>query len=128
MSLRHAYGCTPSIMSLYFANTLVRRAGLKPACILLSTGGLRFQKKHDTPAQVLSRDATDSHLLLKQHVEALERGEPPAAQPIDVRTARPPYRSWPEHEELRRFQALGSVFWRAPDFRRVLGFEDVNAG
>ncbi len=279
--LRFAYGCTPSVMSLYFANTLVRRAGLTPSCILLSSGGLRFQKKRYTPAQVLPlflkqfgarftgynvlaglsgalpfslpssglmgfqalsrtygiplvlsddfsgeatvaelrrrevelfvtcmcdqlirepllslprhgcvnihpsllpefrgvdsifqamlhgereigttlhrtaaridagdvlaqstlpRADTDTHMLLtlkstaagiallKQHVELLERGQPPTARPIDVNTARHPYRSWPERAELRRFQAQGNVFWRASDFRRVLGFEDLNAG
>lgn len=278
--LRFAYGCIPSVMSLYFANTLVRRAGLTPACILLSAGGLRFQKKRYTPAQVLpvflkqfgprftgynvlaglsgslpfsiprsglmsfqalsqahgiplvisddfsgaatvselerhgvelfltsmcdqiirepllslprhgclnihpsllpefrgvdsvfqamlhgvseigttlhrttaridagdvlaqsafTRSATDSHLaltakataagiaLLKRHIEALERGETPDARPIDVSRARHPYRSWPEREELRRFQAQGNTFWRASDFRRVLAFEDVLA-
>ncbi|CAM4154770.1 formyltransferase family protein [Corallococcus exiguus] len=51
--IRFAYGCIPSIMSLAFANTLVRRGGLVPTSILLSSGGLRFQKKRYTPAQVL---------------------------------------------------------------------------
>ncbi|MBZ4334428.1 formyltransferase family protein [Corallococcus sp. AS-1-12] len=51
--IRFAYGCIPSIMSLAFANTLVRRGGLVPTSILLSAGGLRFQKKRYTPAQVL---------------------------------------------------------------------------
>lgn len=31
----------------------MRRAGLRPACIVLSVGGLRFQKKRYTPVQVL---------------------------------------------------------------------------
>jgi|GEM_PF-4154998 len=279
--LRFAYGCTPSLMSLSFANALVRRAGLTPACIVLSSGGLRFQKKSYTPAQLLplflkrfgprftsysvlaglggalpfdmprqglmgfqalsrahdisllvsddfsgeatlaalqrrdvalfvtcmcdqlirepllslprhgcvnihpsllpefrgvdsifqamlhgeqgigttlhrtaaridagdvlaqstlARAATDSHMLLtvkataaglpllKEHLEALERGETPGSRPIDISTARHPYRSWPEREELRRFHAQGNVFWRASDFRRVLAFEDFNAG
>ncbi|WP_284664150.1 hypothetical protein [Myxococcus sp. SDU36] len=43
----------------------------------------------------------------------------PRAFSIDVNTAR---------AELRHFQAQGNVFWRASDFRRVLGFEDLNAG
>lgn len=51
--LRLGYGCIPSVMSLYFANYLVRRGGIVPACLLLSAGGLRFQKKRYTPAQVL---------------------------------------------------------------------------
>ncbi|NOK20516.1 formyltransferase family protein [Corallococcus carmarthensis] len=51
--IRFAYGCIPSVMSLAFANTLVRRGGLVPTSILLSAGGLRFQKKRYTPAQVL---------------------------------------------------------------------------
>jgi folate-dependent phosphoribosylglycinamide formyltransferase PurN len=51
--LRFAYGCIPSLMSLYFANYLVRRGELVPTCIVLSGGGLRFQKKRYTPLQVL---------------------------------------------------------------------------
>lgn len=43
--LRLAYGCLPSLMSLYFANYLIRRAGVVPHCIVLSAGGLRFRKR-----------------------------------------------------------------------------------
>jgi folate-dependent phosphoribosylglycinamide formyltransferase PurN len=279
--LRFGYGCIPSIMSLYFANTLVRRAGLRPTCIVLSVGGLRFQKKRYTPVQVLplflrrfgprvtaynvlaglsgslpfalprsglmgfrelaraydiplvlsddfsgeatvgqlrqrgvelfvtsmcdqilrepllslprhgclnihasllpdfrgvdsvfqsmlhdaprvgvtlhqttaridcgdvyaqasfARTAADSHLLLtarsttagisllKRHVLALERGETPPSQPLDVTQARYPYRSWPERDELRRFHAQGLTFWRASDFLRIFRFDDLLEG
>jgi folate-dependent phosphoribosylglycinamide formyltransferase PurN len=276
--LRIAYGCIPSIMSLYFANYLVRRGEMVPACILLSSGGLRFQKKRYTPAQILPlflrkfgprftgynviaglsgsvplpgsrsglmsfsrlskeygipllvsddfsgeetvsqlkqrgvdlfvtsmcdqilrepllstpphgclnihasllpdfrgvdsvfqamlhdvpeigttlhrttaridsgevlaqcsfpRTATDSHLaltvrstsagvrLLREHVRMLERGETPPARTVDPATARFPYRSWPEREELRAFSKRGLAFWRGSDFRRIFRFEDV---
>ncbi|NMO15932.1 formyl transferase [Pyxidicoccus fallax] len=276
--LRFAYGCIPSIMSLSFANTLVRRGGLRPTCIVLSVGGLRFQKRRYTPLRILPlflrrfgprftmynvlaglggslpftwpgpglmgfqrlsreydiplvlsddfsgeatvarlreagvelfvtsmcdqilrepllslprhgcvnihasllpdfrgvdsvfqsmlhdapeagvtlhqttaridcgdgyaqasfpRTAEDSHLLLtvkatsagipllKRHVLALERGETPPSRPLDVSKARYPYRSWPDGDELRRFFARGLTFWRASDWGRILGFEDL---
>lgn len=278
--LRFAYGCIPSLMSLYFANQLIRRGGLVPRCIVLSGGGLRFQKKRYTPAQVLPiflkqfgvgftaynvlaglggslpmpgerglmsfeqlarhhgiplivsedfsgeetvarlralelelfvtcmcdqilrepllslpprgcvnihasllpdfrgvdsvfqamlngvpeigvtlhrttaridcgdvysqssfpREPTDSHMLLlakaatagarllREHVRTLERGEVPPGRAIDLAAARYPYRSWPEREELRRFDEQGLAFWRAVDFRRLLRFEEVLEG
>lgn len=51
--IRFAYGCLPSLMSLYFTNAMVRREGLVPSCIVLSAGGLRFQKKQYSTAAAL---------------------------------------------------------------------------
>lgn len=51
--LRFAYGCLPSLPSLYFANTMIRRGGLIPSSIVLSVGGLRFQKKKYSTAGAL---------------------------------------------------------------------------
>lgn len=51
--MRFAYGCLPSLMSLYFANCMVRREGLVPRCLVISVGGLRFQKKRYSTAGAL---------------------------------------------------------------------------
>jgi methionyl-tRNA formyltransferase len=51
--LRFAYGCLPSLMSLYFTNYLVRREQLIPGCIVLSVGGLRFRNKRYSTAAAL---------------------------------------------------------------------------
>lgn len=51
--MRFAYGCLPSLMSLYFANCLVRREGLVPSCLVISVGGLRFQKQRYSTAAAL---------------------------------------------------------------------------
>jgi len=51
--VRFAYGCLPSLMSLSFANHMIRREGLIPRCIVLSVGGLRFEKKQYSTAGAL---------------------------------------------------------------------------
>lgn len=81
----------------------------------------------DSHLLLLAKAAVGAAQLLQGYVEALERGATPTATPLDLGQARYPYRSWPEREELQRFQAQGLVFWRASDFKRLLRFEDVLA-
>jgi methionyl-tRNA formyltransferase len=93
-----------------------------------SYGQLAFPRRDgDSHLLLLARAAAAGALLLRCHLGALGCGAPPLGTPIDVSTARFPYRSWPERDELRTFRARGLSFWRAADFRRLLRFEDVLA-